>query len=468
LDRERARIQALSGKDWHDAVIRLTGSYVSKGLSDDEIHGLTDLLTLPDYTVEQTRAEVQTAIDGARRKGWTPEPDAQFRELTPDEVNAIPALDFKPWGQRDLAAIPYPEFLYSDFYARGYTSVTYAPPKAGKSMLGLAEAIDMASGRGILTGLPTEKRRVLYYNAEDDISVIESRVAALLCLYEIEQEEISETLFPVSGVENDAFFFISGQDGVINETLFVSLEKFIEQQSIDVTIFDPLQDLSRSPETNEVFRFLGQRLRKMASTSCVAIGLIHHTRKLAPGAAPSIEDGRGGSALRGTARFNRLLVNMTEDEAAKAGVENHRHFLRIGDMESNLAPPSSDVNRWFEKVNVETPNGHGVGAIKTWQWPDAFDGVTPQDAARVRYEVDKMAAPPRVDIRSPAWVGHVVASTLGMDLDKTATKARIKTLVAGWIKTDVLRVAEDHDARSGRSVKIIVAGSNNPAAEVSS
>lgn len=41
LDREQMRIQALSGSEWHDAVIRLVGSYVAKGLNDDEIHGLT-------------------------------------------------------------------------------------------------------------------------------------------------------------------------------------------------------------------------------------------------------------------------------------------------------------------------------------------------------------------------------------------------------------------------------------------
>jgi hypothetical protein len=86
LDRERTRIQALSGQEWHNAVIRLVASYVSKGLSDDEIHGLTAPLTLPGFTPDQTRAEVQVAIDGARSKGWTPqeaaEPSPQAVEKT--------------------------------------------------------------------------------------------------------------------------------------------------------------------------------------------------------------------------------------------------------------------------------------------------------------------------------------------------------------------------------------------------
>ena len=409
-------------------------------------------------------AGVEKLIDTAYAKFYQ-EPDHQFREMTDAEKDAVPALMFEPWGHRDLAAIPVPQFVYSDFYARGYTSVTLAPPKVGKSMLGLAEALDMATGRGFLTGQPREPVRVVYYNAEDDQDVIDSRVSALLTLYGIDQSEIAETLFPVSGVDRGDFFMISGQEGVINEPLFVGLEKFITHQRADALIFDPLQDLSRSPETNEVFRLLGQRLRSLSSATAVALGLIHHTRKIAPGTTPSIDDGRGGSALRGTARFNRLLIGMSEDEGIKAGVANHRHFMRIADMESNLAPPSSEINRWFEKVSVLTPNGHDVGAIKRWEWPDAFDGVTAQDAARVRNEIDRMEDPPRADVRSGAWVGVVVASVLDMDLERPSDKARIKSMIQKWTETDVLRIAEGHDPRAGRATKVVIAGSNNPIAE---
>lgn len=463
LDRERTRIQALSGQEWHNAVIRLVGSYVAKGLSDDEIHGLTAPLTLSGYTTEQTAREVQTAIDGARRKGWTPESqDEQFRELSDEEKEAIPAALFRPWVQTALEEIPVPDFVYSDFYARGYTSVTLAAPKVGKSMLGLAEAIDMATGRGILTGVKRDPLRVVYYNAEDDQDVINARVAALLTQYQISQSEIEGRFFPTSGVDADDFYMVAGQEGQINEALFVSLEKFCDAEKPDVLVFDPLQDLSRSPETNEVFRLLGQRLRRFASEKRVALGLIHHTRKVAPGQSATIEDGRGGSALRGTARFNRILNPMTEDEAAKAGVQNHRHFFRIGDMESNLAPPSADVNRWFEKVSVMTPNGHQIGAVAAWKWPDAFDGITPQQAAQVRGAIDRMQEPPRADVRARAWVGEVVGDVLGINVADKNGKARVQSIVSGWIKEDVLRIAEHKDARAGRTVQVVICGRNNP------
>lgn len=476
LDRALTAANIMAGTDWRENVKKLVASYVARGWTDEEIIGRCQAFTLPGWTNEETVEDVTAFIKWTRQKEaehggmyatsptTTVEPN-QFREMTDEEREAVEPIMFKPWGERDLAAIPYPEFVYSDFYARGYTSVTLAPPKVGKSMLGLAEALDMASGRGFLTGQQRDKLRVVYYNAEDDQNVMDSRVAALLGFYGIEQHEIAKTLFPVSGVERDDFFLISGQDGVINERLFVALEKFIEQERADVLIFDPLQDLSHSPETNEVFRLLGQRLRRMASVTGVALGLIHHTRKIAPGVTATIEDGRGGSALRGTARFNRLLIGMTEDEAAKAGIDNHRHFMRIGDVESNLAPPSADVNRWFEKISVPIPNGREVGAIRTWQWPDAFDGVTRQHAARVRAMVDQCVSPPRHDIRASAWVGEIVADVIGLNVTDKNHKSRIKTIVEKWIASDVLRVAEEEDKRAGRTRKVVICGANDPLEE---
>lgn len=470
MNRELAATQALSGVEWNNAVLRLVGSYIRKGLSDAEIHALTDHLTLGGYTVEETRAEVQGIIDRTRvnpKFEGIAAQDEQFREMSEDEKDAIPAAMFDWWTPIDLAAIPAPEFLYSDFYARGYTSLTVAAPKVGKSMLGLAEAIDAATGRGFLTGVEREPMRVVYYNAEDDQNAINGRVSALLTEYGIEQSEIVGQLAAVSGVENDDFFMVSGQDGVINEALFVSIEKFCEEQKADLLIFDPLQDLSRSPETNDVFRLLGQRLRRMASQCGVGLGLIHHTRKVAAGVTPSIDDARGGGAIRGTARFNRILVAMTEDEGVKAGIENHRHFMRIGDMESNLAPPSADVNRWFEKASIQVPNGQYIGAIKPWEWPDAFDGINPHDARRVQLAVAEMEdEPPLESNRSPTrWVGVVVADVLGLDLDDKAAKTRVNTLVKTWIKSGVLEVVEIRDTRAGRDRRAVICGTNNPLTE---
>lgn len=111
LDRERTIIKALSGDAWHEAVVKLTGSYVQKGLSDAEIHSLTDPLTLAGYTVEQTRKEVQKAIDGARRKGFAPDdtdPYEHEKREAEEQAKTEPNFDADPDEEpsgRDLAPV---------------------------------------------------------------------------------------------------------------------------------------------------------------------------------------------------------------------------------------------------------------------------------------------------------------------------------------------------------------------------
>jgi len=76
-----------------------------------------------------------------------------------------------------------------------------------------------------------------------------------------------------------------------------------------------------------------------------------------------------------------------------------------------------------------------------------------------------MAIPPRADVRAAQWVGHTIAAVIGIDADSKSGKAKIKGLVSGWLKTDVLRLADDHDKRTGREVRVVVCGANDPLAE---
>jgi len=155
---------------------------------------------------------------------------------------------------------------------------------------------------------------------------------------------------------------------------------------------------------------------------------------------------------------------MTQNEAAQAGVENRHFYMRIGDVESNLAPPSADINQWFEKKSVPIENGEYVGALAAWRWPDAFKGVTPESAAEVRRRVMNATSPIDADIRGNNWIGKIIAEVLDLDLGEAAGKARAKSIATAWITSDVLRVEEVPNKSAGkdRTKKLIVAGENNP------
>lgn len=387
----------------------------------------------------------------------------------PQPVPYVPAqkttlCPFEPWQMLDPTTIPQIRFVYSDAYAAGYVTVTFAAPKTGKSLLGIAEAIDATTGRGFLTGRTAEPQAVLYFNAEDDQDVLNARVVAVLKQNGIPQEEVAGRFFAVSGIgEGRSLVLIRGEKNEVNEPAFEFLAKTIVDNRISLAIFDPLQDLSESPETNEAFRALGKRLRKLANDANVAIGIIHHTRKPSAGVQPTLDDGRGGSALRGLARFNRLLVPMTEAEGDQAGVDDFRQYFRIGEMESNLAAPSSDRNRWLQKIGVDIGNGAQYPTIQPWVWPNAFVGVKVDDARRVRAAVAKLArdgAPARESSQAKEWVGYVVADLLGLDRSKTADKARVKAILRKWIETGVLAVEKVRNEK-GKDVPVIVPGPND-------
>lgn len=170
LDRERARIQALSGQEWHNATVRLVASYVAKGLSDDEIHGLTAPLTLTGYTVEDTRREVQVAIDGARRKGWTPpEQTASPEAVQKDSAGTITGLRIQSSAEFLSDLTPAVYVVDGVLAMRRCMSLTgYAGH--GKTTLALHLAIQVAAG-GQFGGQDCEQGSVLILAGENPDNV---------------------------------------------------------------------------------------------------------------------------------------------------------------------------------------------------------------------------------------------------------------------------------------------------------
>lgn len=188
LDRERIAIQAMDGMEWHNAVIRLVASYVAKGLTDGEIHALTAPLTLAGYTLDDTYREVQTAIDGARRKGWTPQdPYADPAALTVAPQIAAPAPEASSFDAParamaiewfdDVQVALASNYIIKGVIDQGAMSVVYGPSNSGKTFF----ALDMAFN--IAIGAPWRGRRVkpcavLYLAAEGGRGV-SNRLAAL-------------------------------------------------------------------------------------------------------------------------------------------------------------------------------------------------------------------------------------------------------------------------------------------------
>ena len=180
MDREAARIKALSGDQWNIEVFRLVGSYVRRGLADHEIHQLTDTLTLSSYTVEQTRREVQSMIDRTRT-------NPEFGDIRPYATLSIDAgpeasfdapvrADSLEWFD-DIEPSLLDTYLVKGLLSSGAMSVIYGPSNSGKTFF----ALDLAYH--IAIGAPWRGRRVvqasvLYLAAEGGTGVL-NRISAL-------------------------------------------------------------------------------------------------------------------------------------------------------------------------------------------------------------------------------------------------------------------------------------------------
>ncbi len=186
LDRDARVASILAGDHWHANMIAVVASYIARGLSDAEIHAITDNWTLAGYTVEQTRREVQTAIDGGRRKGWTPQaqyasPEAIRPPAPPPDAGpafdapprAVPALE---WFD-DIQPAMGGAYIVKHVLDQGAMSVVYGPSNSGKTFWATDLAFHIAAAMP-WRGYRVAQAAVLYVAAEGGRGV-SNRIAAI-------------------------------------------------------------------------------------------------------------------------------------------------------------------------------------------------------------------------------------------------------------------------------------------------
>ena len=125
----------------------------------------------------------------------------------------------------------------------------------------------------------------------------------------------------------------------------------------------------------------------MADSQNCAIDLSHHTRKLAPGSADDygIDDMRGAGAVKDAMRAVRMLNVMGPKDAENAGVMDieRTNYFRIDRAKANYSGPAKTAT-WRQFVNVDLPNGDGVGVVTPWLFPGQDGTPSPERAETER------------------------------------------------------------------------------------
>ena len=470
MDRQMAVQNVLAGDDWHLNMVRLVGSYVTKGLSDEEIHAITDSFTLAGYTVDDTRNEVQKAIDGARNKGWTPPPDP-VQERMEQQNQAISNADDEsamqswptPYNMFNALTLPRREWVYGYDYIKKYISVTASAGGIGKTSAIIVEALAIATGKPLLGVDVKEQTNVWIINLEDPISEMQMRTIAAMQHYNIKPEEIKGRLFMDGEDTMQITLAAEGRDGLItNDDMLAAMIRVIKENNIGAVILDPFVSAHLVNENNNgSIQAVVAMLRKLARDTNSSVQLVHHIRK-GNGDDATIDSVRGAGSLIGAARAARVINRITPEDAMALGVDEHEALgiFRVDDGKANLAPPS-DKAVYRRMQSVEIANGEHIGVATEFKLPDLFDGVTADNARNVQKLVQEAEAnqtPYKANVQAKQYVGHAVAEELNLDMEKPGDKAKVKAIVKQWMKTNVLKAAEMYDKRQGRDVQCVVVG----------
>ena len=186
---------------WNENLLSVTKNLVREGRSDAEIHAVTDQLTTSDYTVQETRKQVQPMVDGARSKPFGkfhPNVANTYLVLTEserwapvfayDELNDQTMVIAKPpWQARNPKYFKPRPFIDTDYT---HTLMWLQLNWANVSKKAVDDAVDAAKAAGsVLNAVsegeltPIEATRVMglidSYRKTLELTEIEQRLQAL-------------------------------------------------------------------------------------------------------------------------------------------------------------------------------------------------------------------------------------------------------------------------------------------------
>lgn len=383
---------------------------------------------------------------------------ARFDEAEPFPVmaaNEKPTVSATPYVWRDPASIPARDWVYGHQLLRGTVSVIVAPGATGKTALTIGTALALASGRALLgKAVWPGPCAVWLWNLEDDRTELSRGIQAAAQHWGIGADALvtispDNTVWPLLYVDSamDGAELKIAHDTVdgtrINAPVVEDLVTELSAKAIDVLIVDPfVSSHGVSENDNNAIDMVAKQWARVAKRANCSIVLVHHARKLG-GTEVNAESARGASALIAAARSVVTLNRMSEDEAAKFGIEDEtrRRYFRVYDDKNNRAPPA-DKSDWYHLASVSLGNGEDGGdnmpVVVPWTPPDTFDGVS---VSHLRAVQEKIAQGDyRKDQQSKPWAGDVVIDVLGLDAGRKGDRLRALSILKTWENNGALTI----------------------------
>ncbi|MDE2375084.1 MAG: AAA family ATPase, partial [Hyphomicrobiales bacterium] len=314
-----------AGDHWHDNLVRLTGHWIARGWSDAEIITAAEALTLPGYTIGQTRHEVAAMIAGGRRKWGIENPTHAVEDA------ARSTIDLLAWTADRYAGEARPiAWLCRGTIPLGVPVLLAAMGGLGKSYLALDLALQIAAGvagleqvRKILGGRIAVEGTAAVVTAEDSFDAVHRRLNRIDPTSRRLRHPKRLIVLPLPDAGGVRPLVASDGKTLARTPFFNDFkEQLLRLADLRLVVIDPLQafvlaDVNADPAAAQ---FLWSAVAELAAATGATVLLTHHMRK---DGMLRIADGddareaiRGTTALVDGARLAYALWKL-DDEAAR-------------------------------------------------------------------------------------------------------------------------------------------------------
>lgn len=397
---------------------------------------------------------------------------AENAAATAHERATVKTISATQYEWRPASEIPPRDWLFRQHYIRKFLVATAGPPAGAKSSITLIDYVSMVVGRDLLTGkeLPNGPLRLWLYNTEDPREEIDRRIAAIGEHYGLGPGDFGDRLFIDTAREQDLVIAKNSDGHAVSVPRVVGeLVDEIQRRKVDVFAADPLIHTHAVPENdNTGMGVVAKCWREVAERGDCCVELTHHIRKNG-GQDTTADDMRGAGAILGSVRSLRLTTTMNKEDAKAFGIdeEERRFYVWVNPTgKPSLVPPASRRD-WYYLRSVDLGNGTAtrpgdqVGVATRWSPPDAFDGITVDDAKRVWMAIGR--ADPlkeaRASSQAQGWVGRLVADVLGLDIDAPGVREQLGRMLQEWERCGAISKATIANPAKGRPVPVYVLAS---------
>lgn len=458
VDAEAAIQQMQEGRNWHDNMVRVVGSFVARGWPDEAILMVAQEWRLDGYSMEETKREVATAIQGARNKGFGFEAN--------QSVKSLPQHDWpSAYNSFDGGDLPKRQWIYDRHYLRGFVSVLASAGGIGKTSLQVAEALAIASGRDLLGEKVHEQTNVWLINLEDPMEEMKLRIVAAMQSHGIRKHEVEGRLYVDAGRDFRLLFASQGRAGVeTNEELAGVIIEKIKNNQIGAVFIDPFVGSHAVNENdNMAINAVVDVVRRVADATNCAIGLVHHMRK-ANGQEADVDSIRGAGSLIGAARVARVANKISKQDASKLAIDEKtaRSVFRVENGKANLSPPVED-SIWRILKSHKLENGEHIGVVHAFD-PPMIKAASELDLRRAQYAIASAGKDLRSNEAADDWAGYTVARELGIEIGGKSKESRshaqeiervkIRKLLKELEHSGRIQVARSYSRRDAREVPI--------------